>query len=309
MPDLAFGGQALIEGVMMRGPSRISTAVRSPEGAIVVEARDYRSFTDRKPALKKPILRGAIAFFEMMAIGMRALQRSAEIASGEPGDKPSKMSPWALALTMVVGLGFGILLFVYVPLQTAQWTGLAPQAFWFNLVAGAVRVLLLVGYMSVMLLSAELRRVFEYHGAEHKSIWALEMGAPLTVEGARVQSRLHPRCGTSFLLIVSLSAVLLYAVSDSLVQMYLGHPPGVLLRFATHFALLPLVAGGSFELLKLSGRYRDRGWVRILISPGLWLQRITTREPSDDQLEVALAALKEVIDEPVPAVGLSGAAA
>lgn len=309
MPDLAFGGQALIEGVMMRGPSRIATAVRSPEGEIVVEARDYRSITDRRPALKKPILRGAIAFFEMMVIGLRALQHSAEVASGERGREGSKLSPWALALTMVVGLGFGVLLFVYVPLQSAQWTGLAPQAFWFNLVAGGVRVVLLVSYMSVMLLSAELRRVFEYHGAEHKSIWALEVGAPLTVEGARVQSRLHPRCGTSFLLIVSLLAVFLYAVSDSLVQLYLGRPPGVILRFATHFTLLPLVAGSSFELLKLSGRHRDRAWVRTLIAPGLWLQRITTREPSDDQLEVALAALKEVTDQPRSAVGLIEAAA
>ena len=299
MPDLAFGGQALIEGVMMRGPSRISTAVRSPEGEIIVESREYRSVTDRRPSLKKPILRGAIAFFEMMVIGMKALQHSAEVASGDHG-KEKGMSPWALLLTMAIGLGMGVLLFVYVPLQTAQWSGLAPQAFWFNLLAGAVRVTILVAYMSLMLFSKELRRVFEYHGAEHKSIWALEAGAPLTVDGARVQSRLHPRCGTSFLLIVSLLAVLLYAVSDTFVQWYIGRPPGLILRFLTHFTLLPLVAGTSFELLKLSGKYRDRGWVQVLIAPGLWLQRITTREPSDDQLEVALAALKEVLVEPQP---------
>lgn len=302
MPDLAFGGQALIEGVMMRGPSRMATAVRSPEGKIVVESRDYVSLVDRKPALKKPVLRGAIAFFEMMVIGIKALQHSAEVASGNHGTKQQGLSNWALALTMVVGLGFGVLLFVYVPLQSSQWIGLAPSAFWFNLAAGGVRVVLLVGYMSLMLLSKDLRRVFEYHGAEHKSIWALENGAELSVAGARSQSRLHPRCGTSFLLIVSLSAVFLYAVSDSVVQLLLGHPPGVLLRFATHFSLLPLVAGGSFELLKLSGRHRNRAWVQLLIAPGLWLQRITTREPSDDQLEVALAALGEVLVEPRVAV-------
>jgi uncharacterized protein YqhQ len=300
MPDLAFGGQALIEGVMMRGPSRIATAVRSPEGEIVVEAREYRSLVDRKPALKKPILRGALAFFEMLIIGIRALQHSAEVASGSHSRGQQGASPWALALTLVVGLGLGVLLFVYVPLQSAQWLGFAPSAFRFNLVAGAVRVTLLVGYMSVMLLSADLRRVFQYHGAEHKSIWALENGAELTVSGARIQSRLHPRCGTSFLLIVSLLAIFLFAVCDSLVQMIIGHPPGVVLRFLTHFTLLPLVAGGSFELLKLSGRYRSRAWVKTLIAPGLWLQRITTREPSDDQLEVALAALREVLVEPAP---------
>ena len=300
MPDLAFGGQALIEGVMMRGPSRIATAVRSPEGEIVVESRDYRSLTDRRPALKKPILRGAIAFFELLILGLSALQHSAEVASGSHGKKGGGVSPWAMALTLAVGLGLGVFLFVYVPLQAAHWTGLAAHAFWFNLLAGAVRVTLLVGYMSIMLLSAELRRVFEYHGAEHKSIWALENGAPLSVEGARLQSRLHPRCGTSFLLIVSLLAVFLYAVSDSLVQLYLGEPPGVLLRFLTHVSLLPLVAGSSFEVLKLAGRYRDRAWVRALSAPGLWLQLITTREPSDDQLEVALRALHEVASQPLP---------
>jgi uncharacterized protein YqhQ len=201
---------------------------------------------------------------------------------------------------MVVGLGFGVLLFVYMPLQTAQWFGFAKNAFWFNLVAGGVRVIILVAYMSTMLLSKELRRVFEYHGAEHKSIWALENGEELTVAGARIQTRLHPRCGTSFLLIVALSSVFLYALSDSGVQWFIGHPPGVLLRFVTHFALLPLVAGGSFELLKLSGRHREKRWVQMFIAPGLWMQRITTREPHDDQLEVALAALQEVIVEPEP---------
>ena len=298
MPDLAFGGQALIEGVMMRGPTRIATAVRTPEGDIRVDAREYKALVDRKPALKKPILRGAIAFFEMMLIGIRALNYSAGVAAGETDEGQSNLSPWALGLTMIIGLGFGVLLFVYMPLQTAQWFGFAKNAFWFNLVAGGVRVTILVAYMSTMLLSKELRRVFEYHGAEHKSIWALENGAELTVAGARIQTRLHPRCGTSFLLIVALSSVFLYAVSDSLVQWSIGHPPGVLLRFATHFALLPLVAGGSFELLKLSGRYRDKRWVQMFIAPGLWMQRITTREPHDDQLEVALAALQEVVVEP-----------
>ena len=300
MPDLAFGGQALIEGVMMRGPSRIATAVRTPEGEILINARDYVAFTDRHPALKKPILRGAIAFFEMLVIGIRALNWSAEVAAGESDQGNSNLSPWALGLTMFVGLGMGVLLFVYLPLQTAQFMGFAKNAFGFNLAAGLVRVTILVGYMSAMLLSKELRRVFEYHGAEHKSIWALENGDALSVDGARIQTRLHPRCGTSFLLIVALSAVFLYAVGDSAVQMLIGYPPGVLLRFATHFTLLPLVAGGSFELLKLSGRYRDRALVKTLIAPGLWLQRITTREPDDEQLEVALAALNEVITEPQP---------
>jgi uncharacterized protein YqhQ len=298
MPDLAFGGQALIDGVMMRGPKRIATAVRTPEGDIKVEARDYTALVDRKRWLKKPILRGAVSFFEMLIIGIKALNYSAGVAAGEDTEGKANLSPVALFFTMAIGLGLGVVLFVYLPLQVAQLFGLAKNAFWFNLVAGAVRVVILVSYMSLMLLSKELRRVFQYHGAEHKSIWALETRSELTPDGARPQTRLHPRCGTSFLLIVALSAVLLYAVSDSVVQVLIGRPPGLLLRFSTHFLLLPLVAGGSYELLKLSGKHRDRAWVQTLIAPGLWLQRITTREPDDRQLEVALAALREVIETP-----------
>lgn len=297
MPDLAFGGQALIEGVMMRGPDKIATAVRTPEGSIRVETRDYQALVDRKPALKKPVLRGAVSFFEMLVIGIKALNFSAGIAAGEDESGKSQLSPLALTLTMIFSLAAGVALFVYVPLQTAQWLGFQKNAFWFNLVAGSVRVAILVGYMTLLLLSKELRRVFEYHGAEHKSIWALENGAELTPAGARVQTRLHPRCGTSFLLIVAISAVFLYAVSDSIVQMIIGHPPGVLLRFVVHFSLLPLVAGGSYEFLKFSGRHRDKRWVMTLVAPGLWLQRITTQEPDDSQLEVALAALRAVVGE------------
>jgi uncharacterized protein YqhQ len=298
MPDLAFGGQALIEGVMMRGPGRIATAVRTPAGEIQVDTRPYVALVDRKPALKKPILRGAVSFFEMLIIGVRALNFSASVAAGVDEQGKSELSGWALALTLIVSMGLGIGLFVYVPLQASQWLGFARQAFWFNVVAGGVRVAILIGYMALMLLSRDLRRVFEYHGAEHKSIWTLENGCALDVAFARAQTRLHPRCGTSFLLIVAISAVFLYAVSDSIVQYLLGHPPGVLLRFAVHFSLLPLVAGLSYELLKLSGVHRDKRWVLMLIAPGLWLQRITTREPDDAQLEVALAALRAVMAEP-----------
>lgn len=295
MPDLAFGGQALIEGVMMRGPDKIATAVRTPDGEIRVDTRDYKALVDRKPALKKPIVRGAVSFFEMLIIGIKALNVSASVAAGETDEGKSHLSPVALAFTMIFSLAAGVALFVYLPLQSAQWLGFQKNAVWFNLVAGSVRVILLVSYMSLLLLSKELRRVFEYHGAEHKSIWALENQAELTVAGARPQTRLHPRCGTSFLLIVAITAVFLYAVSDSITQMIIGHPPGIILRFIVHFSLLPIVAGGSYEMLKLSGKHRDKRWVLTLIAPGLWLQRITTQEPDDDQLEVALAALKAVV--------------
>jgi uncharacterized protein YqhQ len=298
MPDLAFGGQALIEGVMMRGPKRIAMAVRTPSGEIKVDTRDYVALVDRIPALKKPILRGAVSFFEMMIVGVRALNYSASVAAGVDDQGKAQLSPMALGLTLLVSMAFGIGLFVYFPLQVSQWLGLAKNAFWFNLVAGGVRVSILVGYMALMLFSKELRRVFEYHGAEHKSIWTLENGCDLEVAEARRQTRLHPRCGTSFLLIVAISAVFLYAVSDSIVQYALGHAPGVLLRFATHFSLLPILAGASYEFLKLSGVHRDKRWVLFLIAPGLWLQRITTREPDDGQLEVALAALKAVVTQP-----------
>ena len=186
----------------------------------------------------------------------------------------------------------GVFIFFFLPLAISSLFNIDKNAVGFNLLAGSVRLTMFVIYIWLISLFSEFKRIFQYHGAEHKSIYAYEMGDVLAPENAARHTRLHPRCGTSFIIIVALLAVLVYAVSDTIFALYTGHPPTLLARFATHFSLLPLVAGSSYELLKLSGKTRDRKVTRAIIKPGLWLQRITTREPSMDQLEVAIVALE-----------------
>ena len=307
--DLPVGGQAVIEGVMMRVPGRIVTAVRAPDGQIVVREEAYMPLTKRFRWLGVPVLRGAVSFFEMMVIGLKALNFSADVAMQEEksdGEEPAAgvgESGWKdrllLAGTLVFALGLGIGLFFFVPLLAAELLGVQPDALRFNLTAGLLRASLLLLYMWGISHWGEIRRVFQYHGAEHKSIFTLEAGAELTVERARDFGRLHPRCGTSFVLIVVLLSILIFAVVDSLFVVVFGHPQNLLERFATHLCVLPLIGGVSFELLKLSGRKRNHPLTRVLIAPGLWLQRITTQEPDDDQLEVALVALCHALGKPV----------
>lgn len=305
MPDKEVGGQAIIEGVMIRSPERVATAVRSPEGGIIVTHRPYTALAKRHKLLNIPILRGAITFLEMLIIGIQSLNFSADIAAREPGKtdaggQPKSMPVIFLVFTMVVGLGLGIFLFFFIPLWIAQAGGLQKGALGFNLAAGAIRVTLFVGYVWVFSFYKDFRRVFEYHGAEHKSIYAHENDEELTVENIRKYSTLHPRCGTSFLLIVAMFAILTYSISDSIYQVITGAPPPLLNRFALHFALLPFVAGASYELLKWAGRNRDRKITRIFSAPGLWLQKITTKEPSPEQIEVAVVAVLTSLDQPIP---------
>lgn len=314
--DLPVGGQAVIEGVMMRVPGKIVTAVRAADNEIVVREEDYDSLSRRYRVLNIPVLRGAVSFFEMMIIGLKALNLSADVAMQHSEEETAKAAPgesvvgwdagvrengWkeqlALGATLVFSLGLGIGLFFFLPLVAAQFLGLQQNALEFNLVAGAARTTLLILYLWTISRWREIQRVFQYHGAEHKSIFTLEAGAELTVAEARSFGRLHPRCGTSFMLIVVLFAIAVFAGVDSLFVVVFGHTQSILERFATHFLLLPFVAGISFELLKISGKKRNHPLTRVLIAPGLWLQRITTREPDDNQLEVALVALRCVLGE------------
>jgi len=310
--DLPVGGQAVIEGVMMRVPGKIVTAVRAADRRIVVREQAYMPLTKRYRLLGIPILRGAVSFFEMMIIGFKALNFSADVAmQGEEekegnGEERTVTAPeesgWKnrlmLGATLVFSFALGIGLFFFLPLLAAETLGVQRDALRFNLIAGAVRASLLLLYMWGIGHWEEIRRVFQYHGAEHKSIFALEEGAGLNVAAAAACSRLHPRCGTSFMLIVVLLAILVFAVVDSLFVVVFGHPQSLLERFATHLCVLPLIGGTGFELLKLSGKMRNHPLTRVLIAPGLWLQRITTREPDEDQLEVALVALRHALDEP-----------
>ena len=300
--DLAIGGQAVIEGVMMRSPHTIATAVRLPNGTIELRKRGYKSFVQRHPWLNIPIIRGAVNFFEMLGIGMDTLNWSADMqmkyadadANGEV--KTEEKSPLVNTImlwgSVVFALVFGMGLFFALPIFIATISGLTKGALLFNIEAGVIRLCLFFLYIYLISKMPDIKRVFRYHGAEHMSIFALEASDRLDVASARLRSRFHPRCGTSFILIVAIFSIVLFGIADSLFPMIFGHLQSYVERLLTHLSLLPFVAGASYELLKLSGRFRDNGLVKMLIAPGLWLQTMTTAEPDDEMLEVALCALK-----------------
>ncbi|MBN1825620.1 MAG: DUF1385 domain-containing protein [Candidatus Eisenbacteria bacterium] len=298
-----IGGQAVIEGVMMRAPGRVATAVRRPDGTITVRARDYRSVVERFPFLRLPVLRGAVALFESLALGVGALMFSAEEAAEEEekkGDASAGKEPaegkgkkggggfsFALYGTLALSLLLGLAFFFYLPLMLTEWIGVK-GGFLFNLIDGAIRLLFLFFYIFAISRWKEMRRVLAYHGAEHKSIFNLESGTELSVANAQRFTTLHPRCGTSFLLIVALTSVFVF--------LFLGRPESIGERFV-RLAFVPVIAGLSYEVLKLTGRWADRPWMAPLVKPGLFLQTMTTVEPEDDQVEVGLAALRAALGE------------
>ncbi|ERT59625.1 DUF1385 domain-containing protein [Megasphaera vaginalis (ex Srinivasan et al. 2021)] len=273
------GGQAVIEGVMMRGPEYIATAVRTPSGEITVKKDPIRSVGDRFPILKKPFLRGSVALGESLVYGMRSLSYSAQ-ASGEEDEQ---MSDRQIALTMLFSAALAIVFFVVVPTFGAKFIpGVASDPFRLNIVEGVLRLVVFLLYIWGISLTGDIRRVFEYHGAEHKTIWAYESGLALTVENVRKQSRLHPRCGTNFLLIVMVVSIFVFA--------FLGWP-SLPVRILSRVVLMPVVAGISYEMIRLASR-TENPLVAALFKPGLWLQYLTTREPHADQIEVAISALE-----------------
>lgn len=279
-----IGGQAVIEGVMMRGPGHIATAVREPAGTITVKKEPLVTISDRFPILKKPMLRGVIALGEALVYGLKALSFSAQ-ASGEEGEE---LSAKEIATTMVVAFGLAVLLFIIIPTYAAKFIHDAvTDPMILNLFEGLLRLLIFFAYVVGISVMKDIRRVFMYHGAEHKAIHAYEAGLPLTVDNVRPFSTLHPRCGTNFLLIVMVISILVFA--------FLGWPD-LWLRIASRVALLPLIAGIGYEIIRYAGK-SDKKWVAWAIAPGLWLQMLTTREPSDDMLEVAICALEAVKPE------------
>lgn len=304
-PDkpMQVGGQAVIEGVMMRAPGSVATAVRRANGDIVVQQLAHRSFTERYPGFNKPVLRGAVGLIDMMYIGIKTLNFSADVAMRDvelqerqtAADRPverKEASRWALILSLVFALGFGVLLFFVTPLfLTTVAFDLEQNALAFNLVAGGVRVTMFLLYLIGISFLKDIKRLFQYHGAEHKSVFAFELNVPLKPGDVGLQSRFHPRCGTSFLLIVMFVAILTFAVLDTVLIGWLGELT-LVVRLATHLPFLPVVAGISYEVIKFSAKHATTWWGRILVTPGLWLQTVTTREPDASQIEVALVALE-----------------
>lgn len=301
--DMNVGGQAVIEGVMMRSPHTIATAVRLPDGTIETKTRPFVSFTKRHRIFNIPILRGAINFAEMLFVGLDTLNWSADIQiqyedkknGKEPTARNRLINNLMLGSSILLAVVIAIGIFFSLPIWIATLLGLSKGAFLFNLVAGCIRVLLFLIYLFGISQMEDIKRIFRYHGAEHMSIFALEASEPLTVESVRNHGRLHPRCGTSFILIVALFSIFFFGIADSLFPQVFGHMQSFLERLATHLSLMPVVAGLSYEILKLSGKFRSNGLVQSLIKPGLWLQRITTGDPDDDMLEVAICSLKAAL--------------
>ena len=297
------GGQAVIEGVMMRSPERVSTAVRRKNGKILVKSEDYTSLTKRYKALGWPILRGVVVFLETLIMGIKALNFSADVALQEDDEEYSpkkrrRSNNLILGGTLLLAVGLGLVVFFFVPLLLVSLVESKLNPLLFNLMVGLVRIGFFIAYVWLISLFGELRRIFEYHGAEHKSIFVYEAGEELTAENALKYSTKHPRCGTSFLFIVAILAILVFVFGDTFFVYLYGHLPTLPQRLVYHLLLIPLIAGGSYELLRLTGKRRGL-LVSLLSAPGLWLQRITTREPSPEQLEVAMVALKESLSIPL----------
>jgi uncharacterized protein YqhQ len=281
------GGQAVLEGVMMRGPSNWAVAVRKPDGAIAQVCKPIESPMARHRLFRLPIVRGVVALGESLAIGFRALSISAQYAAqeeNEEGEVTTELSRGALFFAFAVAIGFAILLFKVGPALVTDWIGI--KARWFVIVEGLIRVTVFVLYLSVISLLPDLRRVFQYHGAEHKAINAYEAGETLDPATVQRHSLIHPRCGTAFLLWVMVIAIFVFA--------FFGRPAWYWL-VATRILLLPVIAGLAYELIRFAGKHSGNRVLTTLLAPGLWLQRLTTREPTLDQLEVSIQALNEVL--------------
>jgi uncharacterized protein YqhQ len=288
--DMLIGGQAVIEGVMMRSLTGYSVAVRQPDGGISVRKDKLVSITSQYPFLKLPVLRGSVVLIQSLILGMRALNYSASVATeGEEGS--TEMSNWAVAGSMIFALVMGVGIFILAPLGLTNLIRhfLAPHMgnIAYNAIDGVIRALFFFVYILSISFMEEIRRVFQYHGAEHKTVYTFEANEELTVENARQKSTLHPRCGTSFLMFVMAISIAVFSFVPSTAPF--------VVKFGARVVLIPLIAGLAYEVIRFSARHLDSAVCRMLIQPGLWLQRITTREPDDRQLEVALFALEEAL--------------
>jgi uncharacterized protein YqhQ len=283
-----IGGQAVLEGVMMRGPSNWSVAVRTPRGEIEQVSNSINSVMNRHRFFRLPVIRGVIALGESLAIGFRALAISANYAAQEEekdGEVKTELSRGQLVFAFAIAIGFAIALFKVTPALITNWLPIETTGV-FVVVEGVIRVSIFILYIVLISFLPDLRRVFQYHGAEHKAINAYEAGEELEPERVQRFSLIHPRCGTAFLLWVMVIAIFVFA--------FLGQPVWYWL-IASRILLLPVIAGIAYELIRFAGKHSGNKMLMTLLAPGLWLQRLTTREPTLDQLEVSIRALREVL--------------
>ena len=310
-----IGGQALIEGIMMRGPDKDAIVVRTKED-LHIETMP-RKKNPPKSWKNLPFIRGIFNFFDAQVVGIKALLRSADLAPEEMQEEPSKFDRWLekklgneafqkaiVGIAMFMGLGLSVVLFFLLPMIIGglfdRWI---TSNLGVNLIEGLIRMVIFLGYMLLISRMEEMRRVFSYHGAEHKTIRCYEAGLPLTVENVRVQTRLHPRCGTSFLLVVMVISILVFSVASSALLAAVPALEAIrgtfgyrLLMIVFKLLLLPLVVGITYEINRWAGR-NDNGFTRILTAPGMWLQNFTTNEPDDAMIEVGIAAVEAVLPE------------
>ncbi|MBT3323784.1 DUF1385 domain-containing protein [archaeon] len=282
-----IGGQAVIEGVLIKGPKKLAIAVRNPQGEIVTKEEESISVTKKNKLLNLPIIRGPIILAETMVMGIKALNYSANVSIEEEGED-EKLSTGSLLVTLFISLGLAIFLFKLLPLFIAEsastYISFIANKYFFNLTEGITKIIILIGYIYFISLMPDVRRVFQYHGAEHKVVNAYEHK---DLENPKKYSRIHVRCGTSFILFVLALSILVY--------LFIPLDYNFAIKLLIRLALLPLIAGIAYELIKISGKYDKKLWFKIIISPGLFLQKLTTKEPNEKQLEVAMTALKSVI--------------
>ncbi len=296
----SIGGSAVMEGVMMRGPKEIATAVRKPGGEIELDKRAVSSLVTKYHVNKIPVLRGVFSFFDSMICSIRALMWSAEFVELEDETSESKFDKWlsdkfgdkikdiVIYFSLFVAMVFSIGLFFILPnIITGFLSGFIKSNLLKTLIEGIVRIAIFLGYVLAVSQMEDIKRVFQYHGAEHKTIFCYEAGLDLTVENARNMSRLHPRCGTSFLVFVMVISIVLFSFISW---------DNMWTRLGMRLLLLPVVAGISYEIIRWAGKSKSKV-VCIISRPGMWLQKITTREPDDSQLEVAITAMKAVLTD------------
>ncbi len=310
-----IGGQALIEGIMMRGPALDAIVVRGKDG-MTVETTP-RKIRPKGTVLTWPLIRGVVNFFDSQVVGVKALMRSADLSPEEYQEEPSKLDLWLekklgdekfqkaiIGISVALGLGMSVALFFLLPMIIGSFfDGLIHNNLVRHLIEGVIRILIFVGYMLLVSRMGEMKRVFAYHGAEHKTIRCYEARLPLTVENVRNQTRIHPRCGTSFLLVVMILSILVFSVASSALLAAVPNLEAVcgpvlykLLMIVFKLLLLPLVVSISYEINRWVGRH-DNAFTRILTAPGMWFQNFTTNEPDDGMIEVAIAALTAVLPE------------
>lgn len=309
-----IGGQALIEGILMRGPKKQAVVVRNQEGGLETKVEELTLSREKHPMLGWPLVRGCVNFMDSMVKGMKALMWSAEFYPDDETEKqqePSRFERWlertfgsesamkfVIGMAVTVGIVFSIGLFIFLPtLLTGAMLYFVPDApLWLrNLLEGVAKVVIFLGYLYFCSKMKDIRRTFSYHGAEHKTIFCYEKGLPLTVENVRPMSRFHPRCGTSFLFVVIVVSILVSSVIFALPVVH-AVAANVFVRIAVHLVLLPVVVAVTYEIHRLVGR-SDNAVSRVFTAPGLWLQNFTTFEPDDSMIEVAIAALELVLPE------------